>query len=166
MASKVKCPVCNSMIEKEGSVAYNKRYYCIECFESKFSEEEVAKHYFYQTFQEIFNRKPIQLEWIQCDRLISDGWTWQMIEDILKYVYTVECLPEREEGVIGILPYYEVKARKFVNRIYDAYDSPVYNIEGTDEVVYAKQVDLTHLGENKEIVKDVDAIWEDDDTWQ
>ena len=56
MASKVKCPVCNSMIEKEGSVAYNKRYYCIECFESKFSEEEVAKHYFYQTFQEIWER--------------------------------------------------------------------------------------------------------------
>lgn len=166
MASKVKCPVCNSMIEKEGSEAYNKRYYCIECLESKLSADELAKHYFYKTFQEIFNRKPIQLEWIQCDRLINDGWTWQIIEDVLKYVYTVECLPEREEGVIGILPYYEVKARKFVNRIYDAYDSPVYNIEGTDEVVYAKQVDLTHLGENKEIVKDVDAIWEDDDTWQ
>ena len=167
MASKVKCPVCSAMNEKDYTIPYNKRYYCIDCFESHFSEDEVAKHYFYITFQCVLGRKPMQVEWIQCDRLINEGWTWEKIEDIFRYVYTVEGMVEsNEHGAIGILPYYEIKAKRFLDRMYEARSTPVYNTDGADEVVYAKQVDLTHIGEDKEIVKDVDSIWEDDDTWQ
>ena len=49
--------------------------------------------------------------------------------------------------------------------MYDTRESEVYEVEGTDETVYAKQVDLTQVGEGKE-VKDIDSIWEDDDVWE
>ena len=97
MASKVKCPICSRMNDKEETIPYKKRYYCIECFEDSFSEEEVGKHYFYLTFQYTLGRKPMQVEWIQCDRLISEGWTWEKIEDIFRYVYTIEGMLESNE---------------------------------------------------------------------
>ena len=166
MASKVKCPICSRMNDREETIPYKKRYYCIECFENSFSEEETSKHYFYLTFQYTLGRKPMQVEWIQCDRLISEGWTWEKIEDIFRYVYTIEgMLESNEHGAIGILPYYEIKARRFLNVMYDTRESEVYEIEGTDETVYAKQIDLTQVGESKE-VKDIDSIWEDDDVWE
>lgn len=166
MASKVKCPTCSKMNDKDDTIPYKKRYYCIECFECSFSEEEVGKHYFYLTFQEVLGRKPMQVEWIQCDRLINEGWTWTKLEDIFKYVYLVEGLHEsNEHGAIGILPYYEIKAKRFLDRLYDVKESPVY-VADEEEIIYAKQVDLTHIGENKEVIKDVDSIWGDDDTWE
>ena len=166
MASKVKCPTCSRMNDREETIPYKKRYYCIECFEYSFGEEEIGKHYFYLTFQEVLGRKPMQVEWIQCDRLINEGWTWIKLEDIFKYVYLVEGLHESNEyGAIGILPYYEIKAKRFLDRLYEVKESPVY-VADEEEIIYAKQVDLTHIGENKEIIKDVDSIWGDDDTWE
>ena len=74
-------------------------------------------------------------------------------------------MESNEHGAIGILPYYEIKARRFLNVMYDTRESEVYEVEGTDETVYAKQIDLTQVGESKE-VKDIDSIWEDDDVWE
>lgn len=166
MASKVKCPNCSKMNDKDDTIPYKKRYYCVECFESNFGEEEIGKHYFYLTFQEVLGRKPMQVEWIQCDRLINEGWTWIKLEDIFKYVYLVEGLHEsNEHGAIGILPYYEIKAKRFLDRLYEVKESPIY-VADEEEIIYAKQVDLTHIGENKEVIKDVDSIWGDDDTWE
>ena len=166
--SRVKCPHCNEYFDndKEPNIPYNKRYYHEYCFEAHFDWNEVTKTYFYLSFQEVLGRKPMQVEWIQCDRLISEGWTWEKIEDIFRYVYTIEgMLESNEHGAIGILPYYEIKARRFLNVMYDARESEVYEVEGTDETVYARQIDLTQVGESKE-VKDIDSIWEDDDVWE
>lgn len=167
MAKVVKCPKCGEQFDKdkEENIPYKNRYYHVECFEQAFDEEEILKHYFYLTFQDIFNRKPLQLEWIQCQRLIDEGWTWNKLEDVMKYVYTVEGLQETDEyGVVGILPYYELKARKFIDMMWDVKDNGAYETE-EGEVVYASQLDLTHLNVKVEN-NDVDRVWEDDDTWE
>ena len=162
--ARVKCPHCQQQFIKENEphIPYNRKYYHVGCFEEHFEEEIVYKHYFYLTFQDAIGRVPTAMEWTQCQRLIdNDGWSWLKLEDMVKYVYTVEKVKTTEEyGVIGLLPYYEFRAKRFLDTMYEVMDSPVYRVADEGEVIYARQRDIKR--EPRKMTRDTDSIWDDD----
>lgn len=164
--AKVKCPHCQEQIEKDGAVPYNKRYYCYDCFWEAFKEEECEKHFFYLTFQKIIGRVPLNLEWIQCNKLIDDGWSWSKIEDVFYYTYKIECKQVTEEyGTIGILPYVELRAKRFYEDKWNA-DSSNHEtvVEVADRIVYTSNA-VIKPSKTKKQHKNIDRLLEDDNLW-
>ena len=47
MMAKVKCPVCEQMLEKEHAEPYNKRYYHADSLVEALSPDDYDKHMFY-----------------------------------------------------------------------------------------------------------------------
>ena len=163
MGSKVKCPYCSKMNNKEDTIAFNKRYYCHECLELALTPEEYDKHMFYLHFQRVFGRTLAQVEWIQCDNLIKQQWTWHKIEDVMEYVYEIEHLDESEEhGAIGILPYYELRAKQFFKKLWEVQESESFNTDNDEEEIVCQQINSRSFTKQKEN-KDLDDIWEDED---
>lgn len=146
MAKLIKCSKCGLSFESIDIIEFNRKKYCIECFETSHKPEVVDQHYFYLKFQELFNRKPNEQEWTQCRRLInntqsSGEWDWRKIEKVMTYVYNVERKDISEEhGVIGILPYYEYKADKFYDEYYEICDivDELGNLTPKEEHIYIK----------------------------
>lgn len=163
MSSKVKCPYCSNMNNKEETIAYNKRYYCYECLALALKPEEYDKHMFYLHFQKLFGRVPTVMEWTQCDRLLQQRWTWNKIEDIMEYVFAIEHLEESEEhGVIGILPYYELRARQFFEMLWNVRESESFNTDEDEQEIFCRQVNAREIAKQK-VLKDVDKIWDDEE---
>lgn len=162
--AKVKCPHCGEQLNREEGVPFRKRYYHDDCLYEAIGEVEYDKHMFYLHYQRIFNRMPSNLEWIQCDRMIEqDGWTWNRLEDVMEYVFEIEHFTESEEyGAIGILPYYELRAKQFFKKMWEVRESETFNTEQDEEEVICQQVNSKDIIKQKEI-KDVDRLWEDED---
>lgn len=163
--ARVKCPHCQQYFIKENEehVPYNRKYFHIDCFEAHFEPEVVDKHWFYLTFQDAIGRVPTSMEWTQCQRLIdNDEWSWTKLEDLVKYVYLIEGLkPTEEHGVIGILPYYEFKAKKFISMKCKVMDSPTYRVVDEGEVIYVRQPEVKV--QTRKMERDTDSIWDDED---
>ena len=119
---------------------------------------------FYLHFQRIFNRIPSNLEWIQCTKMVKEeGWTWNKIEDVMEYVYEIEHLDESEEhGAIGILPYYELRAKQFFKKLWEVQESESFNTDNDEEEIVCQQINSKSFTKQKEN-KDLDDIWEDED---
>lgn len=162
--AKVKCPVCSSMNDKELTEPYNKRYYCPQCLVEALTPDEYDKHMFYKRFQAIFHRQPSNLEWIQCNKMIKDdGWTWNKLEDVMEYTYEIEHMDASDEhGVIGILPYYELKAKMFYSKLWELQNSEVFDTENDEEEIVCKQINMKDFVKQKQ-AKDIDMIWSDED---
>ena len=162
MAKGVKCPICGEELPKEEAVPFRKRYYHRECFEEAFDEDEVEKHYFYLTFQEITGRVPSTQEWVQAKRLVDDEkWTWNKVEDIFYYTYVIENTPvNNEHGTIGILPFVDLRAKAFFEKKWNA--DNYEPIEQKDVVVYGKQFEKKT--KQKEL-KDIDRLVGSEDLW-
>ena len=164
MMAKVKCPVCEQMLEKEHAEPCNKRYYHADCLVEALSPDDYDKHMFYKRFQRIFNRTLSNIEWIQCDKMIkNDGWTWNKLEDVMEYVYEIEHMDDSDEhGAIGILPYYELRAKKFFQKLWEVQSSETFNTEQDEKEIFCKQVNTKDIIKQKE-VKDIDRLWDDED---
>ena len=164
----ITCNCCGKKVENDNihGLKYKKKSYCYECFCNSFKPVEVDKHFAYLKFQEIFNRVPTSAEWTQCERLIKEHkWDWQKIEMLLEYVYLVEEKDISEEhGAIGILPFYETKARLFYRTLDLVYES-IDNIDDTQDlqpdVIYA--TNFEHKKSTK--IKSIDSLinWEEED---
>lgn len=170
MAKTLKCTVCGCGYFKEDIIPYKRKNYCYNCFEKSYSGDVVDQHMFYLAFQRLFDRKPTELEWIQCRRLIdnkytSSEWSWRKIEKVMTYAYEVEGLePTEEFGVIGILPYNEYKADKFYNEYYDICDmvDEMEDVKHEETHIYTKP----YKPETKRLkLKSIDAIvcWEEEE---
>ena len=122
------------------------------------------QHMFYLHFQRIFDRIPSNLEWIQCTKMVKEeGWTWHKIEDVMEYVYEIEHLDESEEhGAIGILPYYELRAKQFFKKLWEVQESESFNTDNDEEDIVCQQINSRSFTKRKEN-KDLDDIWEDED---
>ena len=163
--AKVKCPNCGKMINREEGIPYNKRYYCNDdCLFEAIGEDLYDQHMFYLHFQRIFDRIPSNLEWIQCTKMVKEeGWTWHKIEDVMEYVYEIEHLDESEEhGAIGILPYYELRAKQFFKKLWEVQESESFNTDDDEEEIICQQINSRSFTKQKEN-KDLDDIWEDED---
>ncbi len=121
-------------------------------------------HVFYKRFQAIFHRQPSNLEWIQCNKMIKDdGWTWNKLEDVMEYTYEIEHMDASDEhGVIGILPYYELKAKMFYSKLWELQNSEVFDTENDEEEIVCKQINMKDFVKQKQ-AKDIDMIWSDED---
>lgn len=169
MAKDKTCCVCGRVINDD-YVDYKRKKYCYECFESSFDEETVSKHYCYLTFQSIVGRKPNDAEWTQMNKLVKGStdsdtkWNWSKIEYALHYVYEVEKFePDDEQGVIGILPFFEAKMMKFINQCDNIEDDIVDFGFGMGEL---EEVVVRPLKEEVEYkIKSIDSIinWKEDD---
>ena len=163
----MKCCKCGKIVEDDNvnGLKYKKKSYCVDCFCNEFDQDEVDKHFAYLTFQRIFDRVPSSAEWTQMTRLIKEhDWDWYKIEMMLIYVYEIELKEVTEEyGAIGILPYYEVQARKFFkerdNAMNEDYEEPqVIKIFGIQIKKQPKKVEFTSI--------DNLIDWDDDGEWQ
>ena len=93
----------------------------------------------------------------------EDGWTWHKIEDVMEYVYEIEHLDESEEhGAIGILPYYELRAKQFFKKLWEVQESESFNTDDDEEEIVCQQINSKSFTKRKEN-KDLDDIWEDED---
>ena len=161
--AKVVCPHCKQQLNREEGIPFRKRYYHDNCLYEAVGEVEYDKHMFYLHFQRIFNRVPSNLEWIQCDKMIEQQWTWHKIEDVMEYVYEIEHLDESEEhGAIGILPYYELRAKQFFKKLWEVQESESFNTDDDEEDIVCQQINSRSFTKRKEN-KDLDDIWEDED---
>ena len=162
--AKVKCPHCKNELTKEEAIPYNRRYYHDDCLFEAIGEDLYDQHMFYLHFQRLFNRIPSNLEWIQCTKMVKeDGWTWHKIEDVMEYVYEIEHLDESEEhGAIGILPYYELRAKQFFKKLWEVQESESFNTDNDEEEIVCRQVNSKTIVKQREN-KDLDGIWEDED---
>ena len=169
MAKLIKCCVCNvDDFEEEEIVKYNRRNYCYPCLEEKLKPDEFDKHMFYLHFQNLFNRKPTQLEWIQLDKMIDDSkqaqnpWDWWRLDKMLTYVYEIECLePSDEHGVVGIMPYLELKASQFFRSLYEAEEANM-DVDMTTEVKKIQTSNIKRQSKKPKLHIDLDALLNDD----
>ena len=107
MAKLIKCCVCNvDDFAEEEIVKYNRRNYCYPCLEEKLKPDEFDKHMFYLHFQNLFNRKPTQLEWIQLDKMI-DSSVGNMLSCKLGDKFMIERLVS--ENKLMILPMCDIR---------------------------------------------------------
>ena len=169
MAKLIKCCVCNvDNFAEEEIVKYNRRNYCYPCLEEKLKPDEFDKHMFYLHFQNLFNRKPTQLEWIQLDKMIDDSkqaqnpWDWWRLDKMLTYVYEIECLePSDEHGVVGIFPYLELKAIEYFRSLYEAEEANM-DVDMTTEVKKIQTSNIKRQSKKPKLHIDLDAILNDD----
>ena len=165
----ITCHVCKKKIENDNvhGLYYKNKPYCVECFCSTIKPNEVDKHFAYLKFQEIVGRIPTRAEWTQCEKLIKESdWNWQKIELMLEYVYVIEQVDfESDRGVIGLLPYYELKAKKFYKMLDDVYESLEEDIVDEVVTVYVKQLEKPR---KKVELKSIDDLidWDDEEEWQ
>ena len=169
MAKLIKCCVCNvDDFAEEEIVKYNRRNYCYPCLEEKLKPDEFDKHMFYLHFQNLFNRKPTQLEWIQLDKMIENsknnhiGWDWWRLDKMLTYVYEIECLePSDEHGVVGIFPYLELKAIEYFRSLDEAEEANM-DVDMTTEVKKIQTSNIKRQTSKQKLKIDLDAILNDD----
>lgn len=147
MAKKPCCTVCGveTVADSVNGIKYKKKTYCIDCFYDSFPEKEVNKHFFYVRFQDIFKRVPSSMEWTQCERFIKESnWDWVKLDCILEYVYQIEGHPVDENyGAIGILPFFETRAKSYFNQysnVLKSLDDNLYSDEV--EVVRGRQISV------------------------
>lgn len=162
-----KCSLCGTT---RGVFEYKRKKYCEDCFIKSFDEQTVNKHFCYLTFQDIFGRKPSDMEWTQMNKMVakttesSTVWTWGKIEYALWYVYNIEKVDALEDsGVVGLLPYYEAKMMKYRNSCLDVQD----DIEEYGFGIGEEETVIINPKEVKEIFKSksIDALinWDEDD---
>ena len=166
----IQCCICGKKVENDNvqGLKYKRKNYCYECFCNEFNPVEVDKHFAYLKFQDIFNRVPTSAEWTQMTKLVNEHkWEWNKIELILEYVYLIERREIDEEyGAIGILPFYEAKARKFYDTLDEVYNT-LDNVEEPQKVtVYATNYTHKKPVELKSIDELVNWEEEDDEDWQ
>lgn len=163
--AKVKCPCCGDTLEREDGVPFKNRYYHESCFYDSFSEDEVDKHFFYLRFQDIFGRTLSNQEWTQCSRMIKEGWTWNKLENVLDYVYRIEGKDDVDEyGAIGILPFYELKAKQFFIMKWNA-DDAIENIDEAEEEEVVVKCYQYKRKQKERPQKDLDKLLEDNTLW-
>lgn len=168
MVKAIKCCVCANEFIEGDIVKYNRRNYCYDCLEAKLKPDEFDKHMFYLHFQELFGRKPTQLEWIQLDKMIDDSkqshnpWDWWRLDKMLTYVYEIECLePSDEHGVVGIIPYLELKASQFFRSLEEALEHNS-QVEMVTEVKKIQTLNVKRQVNKPKLVIDLDALLNDD----
>lgn len=113
MGKKVKCPVCNTMNDKEETVAYGNRYYCKTCYEEKEQSVDGYKRLVSYICRLYNINKPTGMMLKQIKDFKNEyGFTDDGIYMTLRYYY--ELLDNKVlEGVgLGIVPYYYEKAKQ------------------------------------------------------
>lgn len=117
---KVKCPVCNTMNNKEDTIYHNNRYYCKECYEK--DRKKTKKNS--DGWEELY-------EYVKC---LYGGVTTRMIVQLARYrkeynftnigmkmtLYYYHFTLDKpiDKDTIGLIPYYYERAEKeFVENI-------------------------------------------------
>ena len=166
MAKKVKCPLCNTMNDKENTKEISKRYYCIECAE----KEEKRKEKTVDGWDELFN--------YICDLYNIDnptGFMFKQIKDFrdnynytnkgilltLKYYHETLGNEVKEDAGLGIVIYYYEKAKKHFIETREV-KKHLENFQENEEVKTIK-VKKNFFERDKKKELPVDTSWEEED---
>lgn len=118
MARKVKCPICNTLNNKEEAIQIGNRYYCKRCGEEKQQSIKANTDGWDQLFDyicELYDLvRPTGLMFKQLKEFREDPYNYTNAGMYLTLKYYYETLGNKvKEGTgLGIIPYYYEKAKQ------------------------------------------------------
>lgn len=118
MAKKVKCPYCESYLEKEEAVSYKKRYYHEDCF-NEWEQQKEHRKALIEYICELHNLEAPTGMMVKQIKDFQDDYSYKLkgIELALRYFYETLDNRVREGDGIGIVPYvYEEAKRHYLKK--------------------------------------------------
>ena len=125
MATKVKCPMCGKLNDKQDTIKISNRYYCKECAELKQDKQNTDWDLLFQYICSIYNiDKPTGMMFKQLGDYRRDyGYTDYGMYCTLKYYYETLENEVLEGSGLGIIPYYYEKTKQYYKAKADIEDS-------------------------------------------
>lgn len=118
MAKSVKCPYCESYLDKDEAISYKKRYYHEECFNTWRLEADHRKELI-DYILEIYNLEAPTGMMLKQIKDFQEDYNYKLkgIELALRYFHeTLDNRPQ-ENGGIGIVPFiYEEAKRHYIKQ--------------------------------------------------
>ena len=164
----ITCKVCGKKVPHDNinGLKFRRKSFCVECFENEYDSDVVDKHYVQIKFQEVTGRVPTKEEWMQFEKLMREyEWDWNIVYNMLDYVYLIELVPIDEERLIWTLPFYRKKALKFQKQLEGVYASLEDDFEDEVVTVYVRQLEKP----KKEVkLTSIDDLidWSEEEEWQ